>query len=53
MENIAENENETKTKKKLTASAVLKEFNLSPEEAYEMLNEIYSALEKEGENTAE
>lgn len=51
MENIAENEN--KPTKKLTASAVLKEFNLTPQEAYDMLNEIYSALEKEGENTAE
>ena len=51
MENTAENE---KTTKKLTASAVLKEFNLTPQEAYDMLNEIYSALEKEGgENTAE
>ena len=52
MDNIAENEN--KPTKKLTASAVLKEFNLTPQEAYDMLNEIYSALEKEGgENTAE
>jgi len=51
MENIGENE--TKTKKKLTASAVLKHFNLTPEEAYEMLDEIYNALEKEGEETAE
>lgn len=50
MENIGENE---KPKKKLTASAVLKEFNLSPEEAYEMLNEIYSALEKEGDKPVE
>lgn len=50
MENIGENE---KPKKKLTASAVLKEFNLSPEEAYEMLNEIYSALEKEGDEPVE
>lgn len=50
MENIGDNEKPTK---KLTASAVLKEFNLTPQEAYDMLNEIYSALEKEGENTAE
>ena len=50
MENTAENEKP----KKLTASSVLKHFNLSPEEAYEMLDEIYNALEKEGgENTAE
>lgn len=50
MENTAENE---KTTKKLTASAVLKHFNLSPEEAYEMLDEIYNALEKEGDKTSE
>ena len=50
MENIGENEKPTK---KLTASAVLKEFNLTPQEAYDMLTEIYTALEKEGEETAE
>jgi hypothetical protein len=50
MENIGENETKTK---KLTASAVLKEFNLTPQEAYEMLNEIYSALEKEGDGEGE
>jgi hypothetical protein len=50
MDNIGENEKPTK---KLTASAVLKEFNLTPQEAYEMLNEIYSALEKEGDGEGE
>jgi hypothetical protein len=50
MENNGENE---KPAKKLTASAVLKEFNLSPQEAYDMLTEIYTALENEGEEPAE
>ena len=50
MENIGDNEKPTK---KLTASSVLKHFNLSPEEAYEMLDEIYNALEKEGDKTSE
>ena len=46
----------TKTKK-LTANAVLKEFNLSPTECYDLLSQVFEELEKHEEtdeaNTAE
>ena len=45
-------------KKKMTASSVLKEFGLSVEELYDILNELYNELEKrnggsEGEDEEE
>lgn len=42
-----------KPAKKLTASAVLKKYNLSPSEADEMLEQIYNTLEEQGEPTTE
>jgi hypothetical protein len=36
---------ETEKVKKLTAAAVLKEFNLSPAEAHELLTQIFNELE--------
>ena len=49
---------EEKPKKKMTASSVLKEFGLSVEELYDILNELYNELEKrnggdEGEDDEE
>jgi len=47
---------ETEKVKKLTAAAVLKEFNLSPTEAHELLTQIFNELEvmsETEENTAE
>ena len=49
---------ENKPKKKMTASSVLKEFGLSVEELYDILNELYNELEKrnggsEGEDEEE
>ena len=38
-------ETETAKVKKLTAAAVLKEFNLSPTEAHELLTQIFNELE--------
>jgi hypothetical protein len=37
--------------KKLTASQVLKKYNLTPMEADEMLEQIYNTLEAQGEPT--
>jgi len=36
---------ETEKVKKLTAAAVLKEFNLSPTEAHELLTQVFNELE--------
>ena len=38
-------ETETAKVKKLTAASVLKEFNLSPTEAHELLTQIFNELE--------
>ena len=40
-------ETETAKVKKLTAAAVLKEFNLNPIEAHELLTQIFNELEKQ------
>ena len=45
MESIVEVE---KTSKKLTASAVIKKYNLTPNELDEMLSQIYETLEEQG-----
>ena len=45
MENIDENE---KSLKKMTASAVLKKYNLTANELEEMLSQIYETLEEQG-----
>ena len=39
-------EDKSKTGKKMTASSVMKEFGLSVEELYDILNELYNELEK-------
>jgi len=47
---------ETEKVKKLTAAAVLKEFNLNPTECHELLTQIFNELEvmsETEENTAE
>ena len=44
---------ETEKVKKLTAAAVLKEFNLSPTEAHELLTQIFNELEKQESSDAE
>ena len=49
MENTAENEKP----KKITASQILKKYNLTPSELDEMLGQIYETLENEGEPSAE
>ena len=36
---------ETEKVKKLTAASVLKEFNLSPTEAHELLTQVFNELE--------
>ena len=38
---------ETEKVKKLTAAAVLKEFNLNPTEAHELLTQVFNELEKQ------
>jgi len=38
-------ETETAKVKKLTAAAVLKEFNLNPTEAHELLTQVFNELE--------
>ena len=38
-------ETETTKVKKLTAAAVLKEFNLNPTEAHELLSQVFNELE--------
>ena len=38
-------ETETAKVKKLTAAAVLKEFNLSPTECHELLTQVFNELE--------
>ena len=42
-------EDKSKTGKKMTASSVMKEFGLSVEELYDILNELYNELEKRNE----
>ena len=42
-------EEKSKTGKKMTASSVMKEFGLSVEELYDILNELYNELEKRNE----
>jgi hypothetical protein len=49
MENTAENEKP----KKITASQILKKYNLTPSELDEMLEQIYNTLEEQGEPSAE
>jgi len=44
---------ETEKVKKLTAAAVLKEFNLSPTEAHELLLQVFTELEKQESSDAE
>jgi len=39
-------ETETAKVKKLKAAAVLKEFNLNPTEAHELLTQVFNELEK-------
>ena len=38
---------ETEKVKKLTAAAVLKEFNLNPTECHELLTQVFNELEKQ------
>ena len=38
---------ETQKVKKLTAAAVLKEFNLNPTECHELLSQVFNELEKQ------
>ncbi len=57
-EQINTGADENRPKKKMTASSVLKEFGLSVEELYDILNELYNELEKrnggdEGEDEEE
>ena len=40
-------ETETAQVKKITAAAVLKEFNLNPTECYELLTQVFNELEKQ------
>jgi len=40
-------ETETAKVKKITAAAVLKEFNLNPTECYELLTQVFNELEKQ------
>ena len=42
-------EEKSKAGKKMTASSVMKEFGLSVEELYDILNELYNELEKRNE----
>ena len=44
---------ETEKVKKLTAAAVLKEFNLSPTEAHELLLQVFTELEKQETSDAD
>jgi hypothetical protein len=46
-------ETETAKVKKLTAASVLKEFNLSPTEAHELLTQIFNELEKQETSDAD
>ena len=39
--------------KKITASQILKKYNLTPSELDEMLEQIYNTLEEQGEPSAE
>ena len=39
--------------KKLTAAAVLKEFNLNPTEAHELLTQVFNELEKQESSDAD
>ena len=40
-------ETETTKVEKLTAASVLKEFNLNPTEAHELLTQVFNELEKQ------
>ena len=44
---------ETEKVKKLTAAAVLKEFNLNPTECHELLTQVFNELEKQETSDAE
>ena len=44
---------EVKTTKKLTATSVMKKFNLNPEELDTLLEQIFRALEDENEDKEE
>jgi len=46
-------ETETAKVKKLTAAAVLKEFNLSPTECHELLSQVFNELEKQETSDAD
>ena len=50
MEKTAENEQPTK---KITASQILKKYNLTTVELDQMLEQIYNTLEENGEPSAE
>jgi len=52
MENNGEVEKSVKSKK-LTASAVIKKYNLTPEELDEMLSQIYETLEEQAGESSE
>jgi hypothetical protein len=44
---------ETEKVKKLTAAAVLKEFNLNPTECHELLTQVFNELEKQETSDAD
>ena len=44
---------ETEKVKKLTAAAVLKEFNLNPTECHELLSQVFTELEKQESSDAD
>jgi len=46
-------ETETAKVKKLTAASVLKEFNLNPTEAHELLTQVFNELEKQESSDAD
>ena len=46
-------ETETVKVKKLTAAAVLKEFNLNPTECHELLTQVFNELEKQETSDAD
>ena len=48
-----ENTADEKPTKKITASQILKKYNLTPNELDEMLGQIYETLEEQGEPSAE
>ena len=48
-----ENTDVEKPTKKMTASQILKKYNLTPSQLDEMLEQIYNTLEEQGEAVAE